>query len=70
MVKGTVKWFNSRKNFGFIEREEGEDVFVHASAVKSNRFLSEGDRVVFDTEESPRGLRAANVVLEDEVDEE
>ncbi|MBS3794411.1 MAG: cold shock domain-containing protein [Candidatus Thorarchaeota archaeon] len=66
---GTVKWFNARKNFGFIEREEGEDVFVHASAIQSNRFLSEGDRVVFETEESPRGLRAVNVVLEDEADE-
>jgi len=67
---GTVKWFNTRKNYGFIEREEGEDVFVHASAVQSNRFLSEGDRVTFETEESPRGLRAINVVLEDEAEEE
>jgi len=68
--KGTVKWFNARKNYGFIEREEGEDVFVHASSIQSNRFLSEGDRVVFETEESPRGLRAINVVLEDEAEEE
>lgn len=67
---GTVKWFSGRKNYGFIEREEGEDVFVHASAIESDRFLSEGDRVVFETEETPRGVRAQHVVLEDEYDEE
>ncbi|MBD3157831.1 MAG: hypothetical protein GF309_03490 [Candidatus Lokiarchaeota archaeon] len=67
---GTVKWFSARKNYGFIEREEGEDVFVHASAIESDRFLSEGDRVVFQTEETPRGIRAQRVVLEDEYDEE
>ena len=67
---GTVKWFSARKNYGFIEREEGEDVFVHASAIESDRFLSEGDRVVFETEDTPRGIRAQRVVLEDEYDEE
>jgi len=67
---GTVKWFSARKNYGFIEREEGEDVFVHASAIESDRFLSEGDRVVFTTEDTPRGIRAQRVVFEDEYDEE
>ncbi|NIQ06479.1 MAG: cold-shock protein [Candidatus Korarchaeota archaeon] len=65
MEKGTVKWFDLRKNYGFIERENGTDVFVHASEIKDNRILDEGDRVSFEVEDAPRGLRAKNVVVEE-----
>lgn len=62
---GTVKWFNPEKGFGFIEREGGEDVFVHFSAIKAQGFktLEEGQRVQFDIEKGQRGLQAANVTL-------
>lgn len=64
---GTVKWFNATKGYGFIAQEEGEDVFVHFSAIQMNgyRELQEGQRVQFDVENDPRGkgLRAANVVV-------
>lgn len=62
---GTVKWFNGGKGYGFIEREEGEDVFVHYSAIvvddDSFRTLDEGQRVEFSVEQGPKGLQAANV---------
>jgi len=62
---GTVKWFNGGKGYGFIEREEGEDVFVHYSAIMvdddSFRTLDEGQRVEFSVEQGPKGLQAANV---------
>ena len=63
MNKGTVKWFNNQKGFGFISREEGDDVFVHFSAITGDGFktLNEGQEVTFDTEEGPRGLQAKNV---------
>ncbi len=63
MEQGTVKWFNAEKGFGFIEREGGEDVFVHFSAIQSDGFqtLEEGQAVTFDIEEGNRGLQAANV---------
>lgn len=64
MTKGKVKWFDLRKNYGFIEREDGTDVFVHASEIENNRILNEGDKVSFEVEDSPRGLRATNVVPE------
>lgn len=63
MEQGTVKWFNDSKGFGFIEQEDGEDVFVHFSAVQGDGFktLSEGDRVEFEIQQGPKGLQAANV---------
>jgi cold shock protein len=63
MEKGTVKWFNAEKGFGFIERENGDDVFVHFSAIQSEGFksLDEGQAVTFDVEEGQRGPQAANV---------
>lgn len=62
-MQGTVKWFNAEKGFGFIERQEGDDVFVHFSAIQSEGFktLEEGQSVEFDIEEGPKGLQAANV---------
>ncbi len=63
MVNGTVKWFNDSKGFGFLEQENGEDVFVHYSAITGNGFksLAEGDRVTFEVTKGPKGLQAANV---------
>ncbi len=63
MPKGTVKWFNDAKGFGFIAQEGGKDVFVHFSAIASSGFrsLAEGDVVEFDVVEGPKGLQAANV---------
>lgn len=63
MEQGTVKWFNNSKGYGFIERSEGDDVFVHYKAIVSEGFksLEEGDKVEFDIEEGPKGLQAANV---------
>ena len=63
MEKGTVKWFNSAKGFGFIQRESGEDEFVHYKAIigEGYKTLNEGDKVQFDVEKGPKGLQAANV---------
>jgi len=67
-LTGTVKWFNAGKGFGFIARDNGNDVFVHFSAIVDNggyRELQEGQRVEFSIEDSPKGPKAANVrVLE------
>lgn len=62
--RGTVKWFNATKGYGFIQREQGGDVFVHFSAIQGEgyRSLNEGDAVEFDVTEGPKGLQAANVV--------
>jgi cold shock protein len=64
MSKGTVKWFNESKGFGFITREDGDDVFVHHTSITGNGFksLSEGQEVTFDVEKTPKGPRAVNVV--------
>ena len=63
MEKGVVKWFNAAKGFGFIQRESGEDVFVHFSAIQSNGYksLDEGARVEFEVTRGPKGLQASNV---------
>ena len=65
MSAGKVKWYSSEKGFGFIEQDEGgDDVFVHHSALDSSGYgseLREGERVEFDTEQTPKGLRAINV---------
>ena len=65
-VTGTVKWFNATKGYGFIGREEGEDVFVHFSAIQGSGFktLAEGQKVSFDVENGPKGPQASNVVAQ------
>lgn len=64
MPEGTVKWFNEAKGFGFIEQEDGPDVFVHFSGIQGEGFktLEEGDRVSFDLTEGQKGPQASNVV--------
>ncbi len=63
METGTVKWFNTHKGYGFISREEGDDVFVHFKAIVGEGYktLNEGDRVQFEVEQGPKGLQATNV---------
>lgn len=64
MERGTVKWFNAAKGFGFIKRASGEDVFVHFRAISGEGYktLEEGDNVEFEVQQGPKGLQAANVV--------
>jgi CspA family cold shock protein len=64
-VTGTVKWFNGAKGFGFIQREEGDDVFVHFSSIQGDGFrnLEEGQRVEFNVEPGRKGLQATNVTV-------
>jgi CspA family cold shock protein len=63
MAQGKVKWFNDAKGFGFIQQENGPDVFVHHTAILSEGFrsLAEGERVEFDVKQGPKGLQASNV---------
>ncbi|MFC1886291.1 cold-shock protein [Thermodesulfobacteriota bacterium] len=64
MAKGTVRWFDDKKGYGFIEKEEGGDVFVHHSGIEMTGFktLAEGDRVTFDVEQGQKGPAANNVI--------
>jgi cold shock protein len=66
MEQGTVKWFNGDKGYGFITRDNGDDLFVHFSAIQSDGYktLNDGQHVTFDVEESDRGPQAVNVVAE------
>ncbi|MCU0412095.1 MAG: cold-shock protein [Bacteroidetes bacterium] len=63
MEKGTVKWFNAAKGFGFISRSSGEDVFVHFKAIVGDGYktLNEGDKVEFEVQQGPKGLQASKV---------
>ena len=63
MVKGTVKWFNDKKGYGFLSREDGDDVFVHFSNIEGEGFktLREGDAVEFEVQDGPKGPQAVNV---------
>lgn len=63
MAEGTVKWFSNAKGYGFIESDEGGDIFVHHSSIQAEGFrsLNEGDRVSFDTEKGEKGMKAINV---------
>jgi len=64
-INGTVKWFNGTKGYGFLAREDGDDVFVHFSAIQGEGFknLQEGQKVEFTVEQGPKGLQASNVVV-------
>jgi len=63
LASGIVKWFNEKKGFGFIQQEDGQDLFVHYSSINMDGFktLIEGDEVIFDVEETDRGFQAKNV---------
>lgn len=60
-MKGTVKWYNPRKGYGFISGEDGKDIFVHRTAIPQGTFLNEGDKVEYEIEESEKGQKATNV---------
>ena len=60
-MNGKVKWYNARKGFGFIEGEDGKDIFVHRTSIPEDVFLNEGDSVEYETEDSDKGLKAINI---------
>lgn len=60
-MKGNVKWYNARKGYGFIEGEDGKDIFVHRSAIPMGVFLKEGDKVEYEVEDSEKGPNAKDV---------
>ncbi len=60
-MNGTVKWYNARKGYGFVESEDSKDVFIHRSAVPIGTFLKEGDKVEFEIEDSDKGPKAVNI---------
>jgi CspA family cold shock protein len=60
-MKGTIKWYNARKGYGFIDGEDGKDVFIHQSVVPTGTFLNEGDKVEYEIEEAERGPQATNI---------
>ena len=64
-VKGTVKWFNEAKGYGFLSQADGEDIFVHYTAIQGNGFrtLKEGQEVEFNVDRGPKGLQASNVTI-------
>jgi len=60
-MKGTVKWYNPRKGYGFISGEDGKDIFVHRTSIPTGTFLNEGDKVEYEIEESEKGQKATNL---------
>ena len=60
-MKGKIKWYNARKGFGFIEVEDGKDVFVHKTSIPDGTYLNDGDNVEFETEDSERGPQATKI---------
>ena len=60
-MKGTIKWYNPRKGYGFVQGEDGKDIFVHRSSVPEGIFLNEGDAVEYEVEDSDRGPKAINI---------
>ena len=64
-MNGKVKWYNARKGYGFIEGEDGKDVFIHRTSIPQGIFLNEGDKVEYEIEESDRGPKAVNIKKEE-----
>ena len=60
-MKGKIKWYNSRKGYGFIEREDKKDIFVHRDSIPDGTVLNEGDQVEYETEDSDKGPKATNI---------